>query len=222
LESCAEMLTVALEDTAGRIKFVHAGAIIAPLSDLAGETVSSGVGRIFGMCTAKADTGMELDPDDPDDTLWSNLSGAFSDNASGPGGFTPTITSTANAKAINSVMIIHYPESNALDAAFNFWSGLVDAIAGNSGTKDSGSQPGSLMDMAGNIAAMPIPIVDGTTKKANGTRVSRQLIGVMRQVKIANPSMSRSIVQDGLGAIIGYTFTGSRIEAAQGFLYTNS
>jgi len=69
---------------------------------------------------------------------------------------------------------------------------------------------------------MPIPIVDGTTKKSGGTRTSRQLIGVMRQVKLANPSVSRSIVQDAAGTVIGFTFTGSRIEAAQGFLYTNS
>ena len=222
LESCAEMLTVALEDTSGRIKFVHAGAIIAPLSDAAGETISNGAGRIFGMCTAKADAGIESDPDDPDDTFWNNLDGAFADAGTTAGGFTPFISSTASKSAVNSVMIIHYPESNALDAAFNFWSGLVDATAGNSGTKDGGCQPGALMDMAGNIAAMPIPIVDGSTKVSGGTRTSRQLIGIMRQVKLANPSLSRSIVQDAAGTVIGFTFTGSRIEAAQGFLYTNS
>jgi hypothetical protein len=44
----------------------------------------------------------------------------------------------------------------------------------------------------------------------------------MRQVKMANPSISRSIVQDTTGTVIGYTFTGSRTESSQGFLYTNS
>ena len=78
------------------------------------------------------------------------------------------------------------------------------------------------MDNTGNIISMPIPIVDGTAKTSDGTRTSRQLIGIMRQVKMANPSIARSIVQDTEGNVIGYTFTGSRTEAAQGFLYTNS
>jgi hypothetical protein len=78
------------------------------------------------------------------------------------------------------------------------------------------------MDNAGNVIAMPIPIVDGSTKVNNGDKVSRQLVGIMRQVKMANPVTTRSIVQDTEGNVIGYTFTGSRVTAAQGFLYTNS
>ena len=221
LLSCQEMLTIALEDVVGRIKFVHAGAIIAPLSDLAGETISSGVGRIYGMCTAKADSGMEYSPSAPADRFWCNIGGNADNDGNDACGFTPTINTATLSKAVNSCMITHYPESNALDAAFNFWSGLV-IVSNGSDASLGGSQPGSLMDMAGNIAAMPIPIVDGTTKKSGGTRISRQLVGVMRQVKLANPSVSRSIVQDGVGTVIGFTFTGSRIEAAQGFLYTNS
>jgi hypothetical protein len=223
LMSCQEMLTIALEDVTGRVKFVHAGAIIAPLSDLAGETISSGVGRVYGMCTAKADAGMDPDPADPDDMLWSGISSAAADTATPVGGgFTPEIATGTNTKAINSCMIIHYPESNALDCAHNIWTNLM-TLGGNSASlQSSGIQPGCLMDTAGNIAAMPIPIVDGTTKAANSPLRSRQLIGVMRQVKLANPSVCRSTVQDAAGTVIGFTFTGSRIEAAQGFLYTNS
>lgn len=220
LLTCQEMITIAFEDVNGRIKFVHAGAIISPISDAAGETISSSVGRIYGMCTAKADAGIEKDPTSPTDLFWSNLSGAASD-AGAAGGFTPFTENTNARRASNSVMVVHYPESNSLDIAFNFWSGLVDRVAGNSSNDESGSQPGSFMDVAGNIIGMPIPIVDGTTKVGSGTRVSRQLVGIMRQVKMANPSTCRSIIQDSEGNVIGYTFTGSRTEAAQGFLYTN-
>ena len=220
LLSCQEMITIAFEDTNGRIKFVHAGAIIAPVSDAAGETVSNGVGRIYGMCTAKADSGIEKDPSSPNDLFWSNVSAAASDTPAG-GGFTPFIENVNAKRAVNSIMVIHYPESNSLDVAFNFWSGLVDRVSGNTIADDSGGQPGSFMDVAGNVIGMPIPIVDGTTKVTGGNRVSRQLIGVMRQVKMANPSICRSIIQDSEGNVIGFTFTGSRTEAAQGFLYTN-
>lgn len=219
--SCQEMLTIAFEDIAGRIKFVHAGAIIAPITDTAGETISSSVGRIYGMCTAKPDAGIEKDPTSPVDLFWSNQPAPASATPGG-GGFTAPITTTSTQKAGNSVMIIHYPESNALDAAFNFWSGLVDITAGNTVADDGGSQPGSFQDIAGNIISMPIPIVDGTTKVGSGTRISRQLIGVMRQVKMANPSICRAIVQNSEGNVIGYTFTGSRTEASQGFLFTNN
>lgn len=221
LISCAEMITIAFEDTASRIKFVHAGAIIAPLSDTAGETISSSVGRIYGMCTAKADAGIEPDPDDADHLFWGGGSNAAAASPLG-GGFTPVITTTANQSAINSIMIVHYPSSNALDAAFNFWSCVQDLGAGNTTAKDGGVNPGALMDVAGNIAAWPIPIVNGTTKVNNGTRSSKQLIGVMRQVKMANPTLCRSIVQDAAGTVIGYAFTGARAYATQGFLYTNS
>ena len=220
LLSCPEMLTIAFEDTLGRIKFVHAGAIIAPITDTAGETISNSVGRIFGMCTAKADSGIEKDPSTPNDLFWSNVSAAAAASPAG-GGFTPLISNTGSHNGINSVLVVHYPESNALDVAFNFWSGLVDHNAGNTVVDDGGSQPGSFMDVAGNIVSMPIPIVDGTTKSSNGTRISRQLIGIMRQVKMANPSVCRAIVQNAEGNVIGFTFTGSRSEAAQGFLFTN-
>lgn len=222
--SCQEMLTIAFEDTAGRIKFVHAGAIIAPISDLAGETISNNVGRVYGMCVAKADSGIDPEPTEPKDTFWSNHTTAASDAGTNGGGFTPSLgsLSTSSQKAVQSVMIVHYPESNALDVAFNFWSGLSDNLTGNSVVRDGGCQPGCFMDNTGNIIGMPIPVIDGTTKAASGTRISRQLIGMMRQVKMANPSVSRSIVQDSEGNVIGYTFTGSRTEGAQGFLYTNS
>jgi hypothetical protein len=223
LLSCQEMLTIAFEDAAGRIKFVHAGAIIAPLSDSTGETISSSVGRVYGMCTAKTDAGIDKTPSDPVHTFWGNHSGNCTTNDPGTGGFTPAInSSTANTQGGNSVMIIHYPSDNALDVAHNLWSGVSDGFAGNSSSNDSGVNPGCLMDIGGNIAAMPVPIVNGTTKSASGNRINRQLVGVMRQVKMANPSISRSIVQDTTGTVIGYTFTGSRTESSQGFLYTNS
>lgn len=225
LMTCQEMITVAFEDDLGRIKFVHAGAIIAPLSDAAGETISNSVGRIYGMCTAKADSGIESNPAEPVRKFWGNKSEAFDpDDLNDAGGFTPIISTTGdNKKAINSIMIVHYPDSGALDTAFNLWSGVQDNKAGNDVPNDGAINPGCLLDIAGNIAAMPIPIVNGTTKiiTANN-RISRQLLGVMRQVKLANPSLCRSIVQDAAGNIIGYTFTGSRTTTAQGFLYTNS
>ena len=225
LLTCQEMITVGLEDNLGRIKYVHAGAIIAPLSDAAGETISNSVGRIYGMCCAKVDSGMEATPTEPDRKWWSNLAAVLDpdDNGADGAGFTPYIPQSGDAlKASQSIMVVHYPDSGGLDIAFNYWSGLVDNVVGNSVDNDGGNNPGSLMDIAGNIAAMPIPIVNGTTKVSNGTRISKQLLGIMRQVKMANPSLSRSIVQDAAGNVIGYTFTGSRTTAAQGFLYTNS
>jgi len=225
LLTCQEMITVGLEDNFGRIKYVHAGAIIAPLSDAAGETISNNVGRIYGMCCAKVDSGMEASPTDPKRKWWSNQPTLLDPDDTGDdgAGFTPYIISASDAyKASQSIMVVHYPDSGGLDVAFNYWSGLVDIVIGNNTANDGGNNPGSLMDIAGNIAAMPIPIVNGTTKVASGTRISKQLLGVMRQVKMANPSLSRSIVQDAAGNVIGYTFTGSRTTAAQGFLYTNS
>jgi hypothetical protein len=222
LLSCTEMLTIAFEDTNGRIKFVHAGAIIAPLSDSAGETISNNVGRIYGMCTAHVEAGIEALPAAPVNTFWSNMQIAKANSPSTAGGFTPVVAATDNKRACNSVMIIHYPESNALDAAFNFWSGVDDLDGGTTSANATGVRAGSLLDMSGNVAAMPIPIVDGSIKSAGSARTSRQLVGIMRQVKLANPSICRSIVQDATGNIIGFTFTGSRSEAAQGFLHTNS
>jgi hypothetical protein len=147
---------------------------------------------------------------------------AKANSPSTAGGFTPVVAATDNKRACNSVMIIHYPESNALDAAFNFWSGVDDLDGGTTSANATGVRAGSLLDMSGNVAAMPIPIVDGSIKSAGSARTSRQLVGIMRQVKLANPSICRSIVQDATGNIIGFTFTGSRSEAAQGFLHTNS
>jgi hypothetical protein len=221
--SCQEMLTIGFEDTNGRIKFVHAGAIIAPISDLAGETISSNVGRIYGMCVAKPTCGIDPLPNTPENAFWSNAAQAAVDAGTNVGGFTPTLNSLASgAVAAVAAMIIHYPESNALDAAFNFWSGIQDLDYQQNNANHSGCEPGCFMDNAGNVIAMPIPIVDGSTKVNNGDKVSRQLVGIMRQVKMANPVTTRSIVQDTEGNVIGYTFTGSRVTAAQGFLYTNS
>jgi hypothetical protein len=221
--SCQEMLTIGFEDTNGRIKFVHAGAIIAPISDLAGETISNSVGRIYGMCVAKPTCGIDPLPNTPENAFWSNAAQAAVDAGTNVGGFTPTLNSLASgAVAAVAAMIIHYPESNALDAAFNFWSGIQDLDYQQSNPNHSGCEPGCFMDNAGNVIAMPIPIVDGSTKVNNGDKVSRQLVGIMRQVKMANPVTTRSIVQDTEGNVIGYTFTGSRVTAAQGFLYTNS
>ena len=213
--SCAEMLALAFEDTLGRIKVIMCGAMIAPLSDAAGETVSSGVGRIFAMTTTHSFAGLEPDPVAPDSILWGNTSSTTQANG---GGWTPEPNSNAGIKSAQSIMLAYYPEDNSLRPAYNLLSGIPSRQTGNVTANITGLQNGALMDTAGNLAALPIPVVDGTLDD----RLSVQLLGIMRQIKVINNSLSRGTVQNGAGATVGLALTGSRTSVAQGFLLSNS
>ena len=215
LLSCPEMLIIVLEDALGRIKYVHAGALIAPLSDAAGETISSGVGRIYGMTVPHSFAGMEPDPTDPDEIFWGNSS---SNTQNQGGGWTPEPGTNTNVISAMSVMLCHYPEDNSVRPAYNLLSAIPVKITGTTNSRVGGIGNGALMDTAGNLAAIPIPIVDGTTI----TRTSTQLVGIMRQVKVLNNSLSRGTVQDATPTTVGYALTGSRTAVTQGFLISNS
>ena len=213
--TCAEMIAVAVEDVNNRIKIVVAGALIAPLSDAAGETISSGVGRIFGMTVAHSFSGMEADPDVPHRIFWGN---GTSNTQSTGGGWTGEPNSNAGAESAQSVLLAHYAEDNSVRPAYNLLSGISDRDLANTTANSGGINRGTLTDTAGNIAALPIPIVDGTTL----TRTSGQLLGMMRQLKCLNVSLARATVQDGAGATVGYALTGSRIALCEGFIFSNS
>jgi hypothetical protein len=215
LLSCPEMLIIVLEDALGRIKYVHAGALIAPLSDAAGETISSSVGRIYGMTVPHSFAGMEPDPTDPDEIFWGNAT-ATSQNQGG--GWTPEPANQTGVTSAQSVLLCHYPEDNSVRPAFNLLSAIPTRAAGSTGSQQGGIGNGALMDTAGNLAAIPIPIVDGTTL----VRVSTQLVGIMRQVKALNNSLCRGTVQDAIPTIVGFALTGSRTAVTQGFLISNS
>jgi hypothetical protein len=215
LLSCPEMLIIVLEDTLGRIKYVHTGALIAPLSDAAGETISSSVGRIYGMTVPHSFAGLEPDPIDPDEIVWGN---ATATTQSIGGGWTPEPATNANIISAISILLCHYPEDNSVRPAYNLLSNLSVKISGTTNSQVGGIGNGALMDTAGNLAAIPIPIVDGTTI----TRTSTQLVGILRQVKAFNNSLCRGTVQDSVPATIGYALTGSRTAVTQGFLISNS
>ncbi len=213
--TCAEMIAVVTEDTVNRLKVVIAGALVAPLSDAAGETISSSVGRIFGMTVAHSFGGLEADPDAPHLILWGN--GSSTSQATG-GGWTPEPNNNNATKGAQSVLLCHYPEDNSVRPAYNLLSGISDRDYTNLVNSTGGIRQGALQDTAGNIAALPIPIVDGTTS----TRTSGQLLGMMRQIKALNPSLCRAIVQDGAGNTVGVSLTGSRVDVAEGFIFSNS
>ena len=213
--TCPEMIIIVLEDALGRIKVIMSGACIAPLSDAAGETVSSSVGRIFGMAVSHAFAGLEPVPGDPSQILWGNDTSTTQVNG---GGFAPEPGVNANQKAAQSVFLAHYPEDNSVRPTYGFLPGLPINTGGTDTANLSGCKDGALLDTAGNIAAVPYPLVDGTVTG----RTAQQLVGIFRQIKLINNSLSRGTVQDGNGATVGYVLSGSRTAIAQGFILSNS
>jgi hypothetical protein len=211
----AEMICIVLEDAAGRIKFILAGAYLAPLSDAAGETVSDSIGRIFGMAVPQSFAGIDPTPASPTSIFWGNITSTTQANG---GGFAAEANSNANTKAAQSIALCHYPEDNTVRPTFGFVTGIASSTAGSTVAGATGCPDGALLDTAGNLAALPFPMIDGTVTG----RTAQQLVGIMRQVKITNNSLCRSTVQDGAGATVGYIVSGSRTAVSQGFLFSNS
>ena len=195
----SEVFALFIEGTDGKLRGFIAGALIAPLTDSAGETIHSGVGRIYGIATINA--GLGLRP------YWR---------------YNPSVANFLNANSGSSlnndqkygqgISLCWDPDGDAL-AHFAAWS-RQPAQLNQSTTMYSGE----LLDDVGNYASVPIPIVNRSTT----TYLQTRLIGVLRQIKYGTPSRDRAVFQDGSGNDVGFAVSGKQTQDANCFVLSNS
>ena len=186
----AEVCGIFFSDTDDKIYGFMWGAVVKPLSDLAGSRQdSSGNGRTFGIYAFG----------DNDETISNSM---HSNN--GRGGFLSNIRSTS------STQYDHSPISHAYDISEANTLQAMGAVRGPS-ADESTSAPtypnGTFRDSLGNLAAPPLLVAKAAT---SGFAVNpTSLIGILRQVKLMENSKCRTPVLDANGTVIGFAVSGS-------------
>ena len=195
----SECLAVFFEGSDSFLRGFIAGAIIAPLTDAAGQTVHNGVGRTYGVATINAGQGLQ--------NGWLQNPGVAQ--------FLSNQSSTSNnndQKYGQGISLCWDPDGNDL-AHFAKWNDQPQAQGSTTGQIN-----GSLTDSAGNIAAVPIPLVNRTNTTYQGDR----LIGILRQIKLITPARARAVLQDAAGNDVGYAVSPSLTVTRNAFAFTQS
>lgn len=195
----AEVFGLFLEGGDGWVRGVVAGALIAPLTDSAGETIHNGVGRIYGLATINAGLGMR--------NYWryNSTPAVFISPNSG--------TNTNNDNKYGQGISLCWDPQGAALAHFAAWYPQPSTLNQSNTTYD-----GELLDDAGNYASLPIPIVNRSTTAHQQTR----LIGVLRQIKYATTSRARAIFQDDQSQDVGFAVSGKLATNGNAFAFTQS
>lgn len=168
------------------------GAVVKPLSDLAGSRQDgSGNGRTFGIYA--------FGPNN------SSILGSMNSNNQ-TGGFLSHSRNTTNS------WYDHQPISQVYDIGEGNTLQPMGAIRGPNGQASSQNPTypdGTLRDSVGNLAAPPI-LVCNTGYNTNAI-TAPHLIGVLRQMKIMENSKCRTPVLDASGTVIGFAVSGSLV-----------
>jgi len=186
----AEVCGIFFTNTSDQIFGFMWGAVVKPLSDLAGSRQDgSGNGRTFGMYA--------FGPNN--NTILNSMNSNNHD-----GGF------LSHGRTVTNSFYDHQPVSHVYDIGEGNVFTPMAAVRGpndDDGTQAPTYPNGTFRDPVGNLAAPPILVCSASATTSELT--APHLIGVLRQMKLMENSKCRTPVLNASGTIIGFAVSGN-------------